>query len=225
MLNTYPASASKLSVITPGIALPSLPDGAHKQAGRLTARGRLGLPAGVPCLLFIANDFRKKGLGVVLQAMASLSTNTVLAVVGNPEQAPDFTSTVHALGMTDRVFFLGRMRDVTDAYLAADCLVHPTLEDTFAMVVLEAMAYGLPCVVSGPAFCGISGLLQHRTNALLLDDPRDAKALGLCLQALMADTDLQHALSAHALAFAAQFQWSGIAALQDAVYRSTQLTY
>jgi hypothetical protein len=74
-------------------------------------------------------------------------------------------------------------------------------------------------------FCGISGLLQHQVNALLLDDPRDAKVLGVCLQTLMADAGLQHALSTHALVFAAQFQWSGIAALQDAVYRSIQPTH
>ena len=64
------------------------------------------------------------------------------------------------------------MQDVSPAYLAADVLVHPTLEDTFAMVVLEAMAYGLPVVVSSAAYCGISGLLSHGVNALLVHEPR-----------------------------------------------------
>lgn len=222
MLDTYPASGSMLSVVTPGISLPSLPAGALKQPIRLAAKSRLGLPSSAPCLLFMANDFRKKGLGVVLQALASLPAATVLAVVGNPDQQPDFSAAVHVLGLRDRVFFMGRMRDVADAYLAADCLVHPTLEDTFAMVVLEAMAYGLPCVVSGPAFCGISSLLQHGRNALLLNDPHDAKALGIYLQTLMADADLQRGLSAEALAFAAQYEWSDIAAQQGSIYQLTQ---
>ena len=221
MAGSYPSCESMLSVITPGIDLPPLAQGVEAQKNtRAAVRQRLSLPANGPCLLFIANDFRKKGFNTLLNALVHLPEDTVLAVVGNPDQTHDFSHTIRQLKLGHRVFFLGRMNDISEAYLAADCLVHPTFEDTFAMVVLEAMSYGLPCVVSGPEFCGISGLLENRVNALLLSDPRDADALGLLLQELERDTDLQRTLSVQALSFARRYQWSALAELQDAVYRA-----
>ncbi len=221
MAGSYPSCEPMLSVITPGIDLPQLAQGvdAQKQT-RAAAKQRLSLPATGTCLLFIANDFRKKGFNTLLNALVHLPKDTVLAVVGNPDQTYDFSRAIGQLKLSHRVFFLGRMNDISEAYLAADCLVHPTFEDTFAMVVLEAMSYGLPCVVSGPEFCGISELLEHRVNALLLANPRDAKVLGLLLQELASDTDLQRTLSVQALSFARRYQWSALAERQDAVYRA-----
>jgi len=72
------------------------------------------------------------------------------------------------LGITERVRFLGIQSDMDPVYRAAESLVHPTLEDTYAMVVLEAMAHGLPVVVSGTPWCGISAELSDGVNALLL---------------------------------------------------------
>jgi len=63
---------------------------------------------------------------------------------------------LRASGQGSRVYFLGALSSVDVAYQAADCLVHPTLEDTFAMVVLEALAHGLPVVVSSARYCGIA---------------------------------------------------------------------
>ena len=221
MVGSYPSCEPMLSVITPGIDSPQLAQGADALKNtRAAARHRLSLPATGNCLLFIANDFRKKGLNTLLDALVRLPEDIVLAVVGNPDQKHDFSGTISKLKLDHRVFFLGRMNDISQAYLAADCLVHPTIEDTFAMVVLEAMSYGLPCVVSGPEFCGISGLLENRVNALLLSDPRDANALGLLLQELVRDTDLRRTLSVQALSFATGYQWSALAELQDAVYQA-----
>jgi hypothetical protein len=126
------------------------------------ARARLGLPAEGTCLLFVGNDYRKKGLQALLQAMTQLPDDVVLAVVGNPAHIAEFRALAETLKLGARVFFLGALKDVSPAYEAADILVHPTFEDTFAMVVLEAMAHGLPVVVSGPKYCGIAGLLRAR---------------------------------------------------------------
>lgn len=180
---SYPASDGMATVITPGI---SLPDGLVSKAAQLEARQQLGLPADRPCVLFIGNDFRKKGLHTLLEALRFLPDEVVLAVVGNPLQSSAFSQQISQqisqAGLTSRVFFLGNLRDITLAYRAADCLVHPTLEDTFAMVVLEAMAYSLPVVVSSAKYCGISGLLEDEVNALLLDDPRDVVMLSESLR-------------------------------------------
>lgn len=215
MQSSYPASRGMLSVITPGVNLPAQPITSER---RRSARKQLGLPVHKYCLLFVGNDFKKKGLKSLLAALAQLPADVVLAVVGNSAQIAVFESQITALDLKNRVHFLGSLHDMAPAYEAADVLVHPTLEDTFAMVVLEAMAYGLPVVVSAPRYCGISGLLTHDLNAQMLDDPHDVPALVRTLHKLNESQALQQTLSAGALKFAARYTWDALAQQQDAVY-------
>lgn len=215
---TYPGTLAVTTVITPGVVLPTAPTGATEQAA---ARVQLGLPPDGRCLLLVGNDYRKKGLGTLLRVLGDLPADVVLAVVGNPGQIPVFERQAQAEGVAGRVFFLGSLQDVAPAYRAADCLVHPTLEDTFAMVVLEAMAHGLPVVVSSAAYCGISSLLSHGADALLLDDPQDAVKLATTLRQVLGNEALRQQLGAQARAFASRYQWPAIARQQEAVYFAT----
>ena len=215
---TYPGTLAVTTVITPGVVLPTAPTGAAEQGA---ARLQLGLPAAGRCLLLVGNDYRKKGLGTLLRVLRDLPADVVLAVVGNPGQIPVFERQAQAEGLAGRVFFLGSLQDVAPAYRAADCLVHPTLEDTFAMVVLEAMAHGLPVVVSSAAYCGISSLLSHGADALLLDDPQDAAKLAGTLKQVLGDEALRQQLGSQARAFASRYQWPAIARQQEAVYFAT----
>jgi UDP-glucose:(heptosyl)LPS alpha-1,3-glucosyltransferase len=187
---------------------------------RLGARDALGLPRSGRCLLFVGNDYRKKGLDTLLQSVASLPPEIYVAVVGNAAHIAAYQETVHSLGMRDRVFFLGALDDVGPAYQAADALVHPTREDTFAMVVLEAMAHGLPVVVSSARFCGISGLLRDGENALILVDPHDVPALTQTLERLFAEPELNARLRINGLAFAKRHLWSQVAQSQERLYAS-----
>ncbi len=214
MAATYPHSGGMTRVITPGVHLPACPGDDDKTQ----ARQALGLPAEGLCLLFVGNDYRKKGLATLLQVLADLPGDVVLAVVGNPAHIPEFQRLGESLGVAGRVFFLGARQDVGPVYRAADALVHPTLEDTFAMVVLEAMAHGLPVVVSSAAYCGISGLLSHGANALLVDDPRSAQALGNAVGRLCMEADLRRELGGQARLFAKAFRWEDIARQQEALY-------
>jgi glycosyltransferase involved in cell wall biosynthesis len=219
MAASYPASSPMLDVITPGITMPEKPS---TPASKLDARVLLGLPLEGHCLLFVGNDYKKKGLTALLSALAQLPAEVVLAVVGNPAHIPEFRAQLAALKLETRVFFLGSLPDVTPAYEAADTLVHPTLEDTFAMVVLEAMSHGLPVVVSGPQYCGISGLLKHGVNALILDDPRSVASLVHTLQQLVASPVLQRTLSTGASGFARHYDWKALAGQQETLYFSVQ---
>ena len=113
---------------------------------------------------------------------------------------------------------MGAVKNIGLAYAAADCLAHPTLEDTFAMVVLESMAHGLPVVVSGPKYCGISGLLQAGINAIILDDPRDASALATAILEVLDCPDFAARLAKEAVAFARHYQWRELAVVQESLY-------
>lgn len=217
MAQTYPLSASAVQIVTPGVL--SIP-AAISSDERRDARLLLGLPVVGRCVLFVGNDYRKKGLSALIEAMRYLPEEAYLAVVGNAAQIPGFRDEVEGGGIGKRIFFLGALEQINDAYRAADCLAHPTLEDTFAMVVLEAMAHGLPVVVSDARFCGISGLLTHEMNALILENPRDVRALASALDRALFEQDLTTRMTASGKLFAQAHLWSEMARKQEAIYYS-----
>ncbi len=215
MAQTHPSTMPMLRLLTPGVA--AVP-GKATPGKQHSARQSLGLPLHQICILLVGNDYRKKGLKTLLEALAQLGGDAVVAVVGNIAHAQGFKAQIKSLGLDGRVFFLGALNDVTPAYQAADVLAHPTLQDTFAMVVLEAMAHGLPVVVSDEAHCGIAELLTDGNNALILKDPRDAIELSSHLRSLLQNPHRREHLSKGAITFAQSHQWAGIAQVQEALY-------
>lgn len=218
MLQSYPRTSPMLDVLAPGVSRVM---GPANTEDRLAARGVLGLPAQGPCVLFVANDYRKKGLEVLLLALAHLPADIYLAVVGNPVHIPSFLQQAQTSGLSDRVFFLGALKDMEPAYVAADMLAHPTLEDTFAMVVLEAMAHGLPVVVSPERYCGISGLLDDGVQALVLADPRSAGEVAERVRLALLNAGTKSRLAQAGADFARTYLWSDIALRQEEIYRAS----
>jgi UDP-glucose:(heptosyl)LPS alpha-1,3-glucosyltransferase len=98
-----------------------------------------------------------------------------LIVVGNAKCAR-YESLARRLGVHDRVKFLGFRADPRDAYFAADFLIHPTFYDPCSLVVLEALACGLPVVTT--QYNGASELLTPLVDGLIVKDPHDARELG-----------------------------------------------
>lgn len=215
MAQTYPGSVPAMQVVTPGVA--SVP-GPATEVDKQAARQLLGLPLQGQCVLFVGNDYKKKGLPALLKAMQTLPADCYLAVVGNPAQIAGVREEVKASGMDQRIHFLGALGSVDVAYCAADCLAHPTLEDTFAMVVLEAMAHGLPVVVSAQKYCGIAGLLTDGNNALILQEPSDTAALAAALRRCLTNTPERERLVRAGCQFASSHQWKDSARQQENIY-------
>ncbi|WP_114969469.1 glycosyltransferase family 4 protein [Rhodoferax ferrireducens] len=208
----YPDSTLVVSVIVPGTNLPvNLPS-------RRAARQMLDLPQDRPLVLFVANDYARKGLDTLLKAMANLPAEVGLFVVGNPRSASKYRQEAGRLGLEQRIHFLGSLDDLSPAYCAADCLAHPTLEDSFAMVVLEALAHGLPVIVSGPGHCGISSQLTHGVDAMLLPDPKDPQALSRLIGSVLGDPGLAAHLHRNGLKFAQLHSWERAALQYEQLY-------
>ena len=219
---TYPKARSAMQVIAPGVSdVPGFCSDEQKRA----ARASLRLPLEGKGLLFVGNDFRKKGLPTLLEAMTKLPVEVWLAVVGQGEQDSAMRQRVTDLSLNERVHFLGALSDMSKAYQAADCLVHPTLEDTYAMVVLEAMAHGLPVVVSAAKYCGISAELEDGVNAVLLNDPQSASAIASAVAPLLNGGGATAGLCRSATEFASRHSWTQVAASYEALYLRVAPTY
>ena len=219
---TYPAAIPMLRVVSPGVwANPGWATDAESKV----ARKKHGLPQDASLLLFVGNDFVKKGLPALLSALAKLPEKTHLVVVGNSEGVQAMQHSAQLAGLTQRVHFLGSLADMESAYQAADMLVHPTLEDSYGMVVLEAMAHGLPVVVSAAPYSGIAQDLTEGVNALLLKNPKDVEALAAAIDSLLKDSNLSAELSKNATAFASEQTWVKAASSYDAIVQKITKKY
>jgi UDP-glucose:(heptosyl)LPS alpha-1,3-glucosyltransferase len=134
--------------------------------------------------LFAAMNYRLKGLEPLLQAVRRMQPRSPfrLLVAGN-RRTGVYERLAHRLGITDRVRFLGPRRDMLNCYFAADFLVHPTFYDPCSLVVLEALACGLPVITSRSN--GASELLTPPQDRYVIEDPHDHARLAECMEQLL----------------------------------------
>jgi len=144
-----------------------------------TARARSGAPA----FLFVGSGFARKGLDSVLRALVQVP-QAQLVVAGQDRDAARYAALAERLGVAGRVRLLGGVADVGPLYAAADCFILPTLYDPFPNAALEALASGVPVIVSRR--CGAAELLREGENGWLCE-AQDAEGLaGLMTQAAQA---------------------------------------
>ena len=169
-------------------------------------RAALGLPQGVLLGLF-AGDIRtpRKNLDTVLQAMVAVS-QVHLAVAGDATGSP-FVALAHSLGLGDRVHFLGYRRDMAQLMQGVDFFVFPSRYETFGLVVLEAMASGLPVITA--ATTGAAALVTPDTG-FVLGHPDDIAALQAAL-AQMTDAEVRSRLGTTARQVALRHTWATMA--------------
>lgn len=211
----YPTLRGKVHLLPPGVRFPELISDSEKAA----LRNEMKIATGVFLLLFVANDYIKKGIVPLLGALQKLPKNIVLCVVGNSARVPQFSQIAEQMGVAQQVRFIGSVDSVNRYYRCADALVHPTTEDTFSMVTLEALAHGLPVIVSGAVYCGISAELINENEALILRDPRDVDEIANSVIRLSADEALRLRLGNNGRNFAKKYSWSDLAKRQDKLYQ------
>lgn len=202
-----------IHVISPGIEATHV----HSSTEKMQARLDLGLPMQGKCLLWVGNNAMKKGLPTLLEAIAQLPKDIFLVIVGSATPENKWRSQVATLELEDRIYFKGILDDMALAYTAADLLVHPTLEDTFGMVVLEAMSHAVPAIVSSAQYCGISAELTHLKNARILQEPLNSYALENAIEQSL-ESNTYQAMSQQAITWAGTQDWSRLALAQEALY-------
>ncbi|MBI4600519.1 MAG: glycosyltransferase family 4 protein, partial [Planctomycetes bacterium] len=140
----------------------------RRAAEGLPLRARLGTPEEATVLLFVGNDYRRKGLETALRALSILGrADLELWVVGKDKRAALYEALARQLRVGAR--FLGPQADPAACFAAAQVFVFPSLYDAFGNAALEALAAGLPSIVSSRA--GASELIDDGSDGLVLQDP------------------------------------------------------
>ena len=151
ILRHYPHTRARIEVIYNGVDLQRFHPGL-KDEFRQPLRAKLGIAPDAAVLLFVGSGFERKGLSTALRALARLAEGTHLVIVGKDRQQRRYLALAESLGLAGRVHFAGPQVDARPYYGMADGFVFPSLYDPFPNAVLEAMACGLPVIVSNT--CG-----------------------------------------------------------------------
>lgn len=204
------------SVIPPGVDIPQQ---ALTAAEKMAARTSLGLNPAIMTVGFVGHDFKKKGLATLLKGAALLAFDVQIVVFGNPDLADRYTDLVQALGAGKSCRFMGVVSDMPTAYAAMDCLAHPTTQDVFPMVLLEAMAKHVPVITTTEPYNNMGSLLVNHQDAILLPDPEDIEGMAAALSKIWLDADSRLTLTNNGFLFAKKYSWDVAKAKYYAVYR------
>ncbi len=203
------------SVVTPGVDIPSRE---FTVAEKTAARTSLGLNPAIMTVGFVGHDFKKKGLGTLLKGAALLPFDVQIMVIGNTAQADRYAELVQALGPGKTCRFMGVVSDMPNAYAAMDCLAHPTTQDVFPLVLLEAMAKHVPVVTTAEPYNNMGSLLVDHQDAILLPDPGDVEGMASAMHQIWLDTDLRLTLANNGFVFAKKYSWDVAKARYYAIY-------
>ena len=174
----------------------------RRLAERSQARRALGLDD-ERMLLLVGNDAWKKGADLAIRALAHLNEGTVLALAGRIDDA-QVREVAERAGVADRIRVWPHNADPFPYYAAADVLVAPSREDSFHLPAIEAMASGLPVVVSARA--GVSELVEDGRHALVVRDPEDVEELASTIERALREEVAQE-LAASGRELAERMTW------------------
>ena len=171
---------------------------------RGAARSRLGL-GDERVLLLVGNDPIIKGVDTAIRALASLPSDVVLVVAGHAG-ADQVVRWARDAGVAGRVRLWAHSANVLDYYAASDVLIAPSRGDAFPNPPMEALACGLPVVVSSKAG-GPLDLVQDGRHALVQDDPEDASELAGLVRSLLEQPALVERIVSEGRALAERCSW------------------
>jgi UDP-glucose:(heptosyl)LPS alpha-1,3-glucosyltransferase len=203
-VSQYNVPEEKISVVYPGVDLKRFHAGSRQQWRSITRR-TLGIGEEEIVLLFVSNNFYRKGLRVVFRSLKKIlrrHPQVRLLVVG-AGRIWLYKVLARRLGIHERVTFTGSTAAIERCYAASDIFVLPTRYDPFAAVCLEAMACGLPVVTT--RMNGAGELIHEGQSGFLLDHWRNEEQLEERIQQLLdprkrADMSLLAAARARAFA-------------------------
>jgi len=155
-------------------------------------RRQLGISADEVVFLFISYDLKKKGIepliGAVFQLKKTGNTNFKVMVVGGWPYR-DLLRQMSAFSIQDKILFTGPVRSTKEYYANSVVFVLPTYYDACSLVVIEAMASGLPSITTTAN--GAAGIITDGKDGYVIPHPPGSPDLAKKMQLLLDDENRQ----------------------------------
>ncbi|WPO95312.1 glycosyltransferase family 4 protein [Buttiauxella sp. HR94] len=177
----YHTEPERFHILPPGI----YPDRKYSQQipdSRRVYREKNRIGEDQNFVLQVGSDFNRKGVARTIEAIAALPDalrqNTLLFIVGQDKPGP-FAALAAKLGIKENVHFFAGRSDVAELMAAADLLVHPAKQEAAGIVLLEAVAAGLPVIVT--EVCGYAPYITDARCGVVINEPFSQAALNKTL--------------------------------------------
>lgn len=217
LLATYAVPEDKVTVIYNGVDHARFYPGLRDRF-RETIRKQWQIPLDAPVVLFVGNSFRRKGLERLLKVWAfPKMKETYLVVIGADARRGRYKALAERQAR-GRVVFIGRRDDVERYYGAADLLALPAVKEAFGNVVLEALASGLPAVVSKNV--GAAELLKGELAEGIVVHPEDPEEIAARLLEML-QRSLDPRFSSAARKLGKEYSWRNHFAKLDDFLKQT----
>ena len=204
LMSLYKVPKEDIKILPYGYAENEFSIEARKKH-RVRVRKELGYADSDRVVIFVANESKRKGFAPLLRAVASLEDTRVhILAVGRLDPA-ECREEIARLGYTDRVHFTGPSGDVAPLYSAADVFALPTQYEAWGLVIIEAMACGLPVVTSRLA--GAAVAVREGETGRLVNNPSDSREIADALRPML---DGKHVTAEEISASVADYKWPSI---------------
>lgn len=183
----YQTPRERLHLLPPSVRRDCvMPDNYTEQ--RAQVRAQHNLNDSDILILFVGSDYRRKGLDRVLRGIAALNptlrNRVKLWVVGQDKTAA-YLNLARTLEIEHSIAFLGARDDVPRLMWSADLLLHPAYSEAAGLVLLEAMAAGLPVIAS--AVCGHAHYVSEHALGRELKEPISPRDVASAIAAVVAE--------------------------------------
>lgn len=142
-------------------------------------------------LIYVGSLIQRKGLDLLLPALAETSGDIKLVIVGEGQEESLLKEQVAELGIDSRVTFMGYVEGepLRQLYRNSDVFILPTREDCFGLVILEAMCASLP-VISSKYADGARDLVTEGENGYIVD-PEDTRSFAAAIERIFSEGRLE----------------------------------
>ncbi|NTW07293.1 MAG: glycosyltransferase family 4 protein [Syntrophaceae bacterium] len=219
-LQEYKIDPDLVDIIHPGVDLNEYVR-QDKTSVRHSIRRELGINNVDPVILFASMNFEIKGLDNIMFSLAKLKAQNrkfklIVAGKGNIKK---YTQLAQEAKIIEDVIFTGPVNKekLIKMYLAGDLYIMLSKFDTFGMVVLEAMAAGLPVIISSNV--GAKDLVREGENGFVINDTTDSDYIAAKIT-LLCDENIRRPLAEKACQTATQNTWDQVASRYKEIYMS-----
>jgi UDP-glucose:(heptosyl)LPS alpha-1,3-glucosyltransferase len=178
LLHYYRIPEQKVEVIYNGVDLEQFHP--RVKAHREGVREALETTGDEFVVLFPSNNFKRKGLTVLIDALSRMNRKDVAIWVAGKGRQGFFKALAKKGQVEQQVRFLGKRTDMERLYGAADLMVLPTQYDSFSNVVLEALACGIPAITTRNN--GAAEVIEPGLNGFVLHDHEDSDELAALME-------------------------------------------
>lgn len=204
--NHYKQPKSKNHIIPNGVDTVRFNDH-NKHQERVDIINEFNLTKDAYILLFVGNEFKRKGLDFIIDAISLIedNSNVHLMVLGGADKTP-YISKIEKLNLTKNIHFTGRRADTPKFFAGSNLFILPANYEPFGLVGIEALSSGTP--ILAPYLGGFMDYLEDGKNGYFIK--REAEDIKNKIELLRSNPDNFSKMCKYSRESALKYTWDNI---------------